>query len=352
MVVFLWVTSVIFVTGLDLKHVSYLGYFLTLVTFTAYADLLLSLSFAFPNQFPLGLFFFKVGEPYYATSSGYFTLLWDGTFHFALQGLLALYTLTFRDYHFLGLVLSGSLLNLLIPLLLGGAIGPFSSAIHSTTAANMAYALFPIGFSMYLIGQKREKEHPGEEENEEDEASHGRVRSHTAMVDVVLFLYNFALPMIHLIRLLCVLGANHSLAKQWVRIEPLLNAQQHEQTLSQDFATFRIQVCLWAFWYIPWHVLALYEQIQRIRTNKRTVLLGKYGVCISAIVFGGYLQSVAWLVFTSVVDVNKESEGGLKLRTDMTLPQEFWLVNLGTIIASCLHFVHFHVQDVEDLKQD
>jgi len=320
-----------------------LGLLFTGIVFTAYLDLFISLCLIFPT-FVLGRFYLDKGEKYFTSSYGFCCLFWDATFQFTIQFILAFRVFTKREYHFTGLVWAGSIINSMAPLLLGAAIGPYSGEIQMATALNTPYVFFPVGVAIYLLStasSTRSTEGPGT-----------RVRSHNALVDIVLICYNFFVPMIHIVRAMCVLGSQSPVVRWWVKIEPLFDRTNlYDTDDQQDFAFMQVQVLQWAFWFVPWHWAALYEQLARIHTNKRTIVLGAHGADFAAIAFGGYLQSMACHFTSSYFDM-EQGKIGLVVSTNK-LPQEFWLVNIATLIGALLHFTHFHIQDVEEaVKQD
>ena len=147
---------------------------------------------------------------------------------------------------------------------------------------------------------------------------------------------------------MCVLNSKSKVVTMWRKIEPLLDeANLKDFNDRQDYAFMQIQVLQWAFWFVPWHWAAIYEQLSRVGTNKRTFLLGNVGVDCAAVVLGAYIQSIACYFSAAYLDMT-DDKWGVYWRTTMSFPQEFWLINCATIIGAGLHFVHFHVQDVED----
>lgn len=229
------------------------------------------------------------------------------------------------------------------PLLFGAATGPYSNEIQLSTALNGPYIFLPVAVIIYLL-TKTPAIH-------RKEGAGSRVRSHHLLSDVALILYNFLVPVAHIVRVMCILGSEAKIVQWWLKVEPVFDrtllADRNDR---QDFAFMAVQAVQWAFWFVPWHWAALYEQVERIRTGKRTVVLGDRGVDFSAIVFGGYLQSLACLFVTSYFDM-ADGVVGLSARK-VNLGMEFWLINVATLVCSALHFVHFHVQDIEDTKQD
>jgi len=256
--------------------------------------------------------------------------------------VLAILAFTNRDYHFTGLVWAGSIINSMAPLLLGAAIGPFSGEIQLATALNTPYIFMPVAVVFALLSRTpplHKKEGAGT-----------RVRSHHLLADIVLLAYNFLIPIVHILRLMCVFDSQSPIAQYWAKVEPVFDRKSAlDKNDQQDYAFMSAQAVQWAFWFIPWHWAALFEQIGRIRTGKRTVILGSLGVDLAALAFGGYLQSLACHIVTSHFDM-RDGVVGLYVRQPGT-SQEFWLVNISTIVCALLQFVNLHVQDVEDVKE-
>jgi len=321
---------------------SLMGFFFFFIAFTAYIDTFISLCLTSPSFF-LGRFYLDRGEKYFNCAYGFMCLFWDGTFHVAIQSLLAFLAFTNREYHFVALVWSGSIVNSMAPLLLGGATGPYSQHIQAATALNGPYVFLPVAVIFALLS-KTPAVH-------RKEGAGSRVKSHSLLVDLVLMTYNFLMPLVHIVRAMCVMGSKAKVVDWWLQIEPVFDRRLLiDRNDEQDYAFMAIQAVQWAFWFAPWHWAALFEQVERIRTNKRTVVLGTMGVDFSAIVFGAYLQSIACHIASSYLDMH-EGVPGLHVRK-VPLSQEFWLLNIATLIGALLHFSHFHVQDVEDSKQD
>lgn len=336
------------VTGYVFYHVLYktlklrsaLGFLFTAITFTAYIDTCIALSLATPN-FTLGKFYTDKGERYFKSAYGFMCLFWDGTFHVVIQFALAVFALTNQGYHFTALVWAGSIINSMAPLLLGAATGPYSDEIQLATALNAPYVFFPFGILIYLLSMTPI--------THRREGSGSRVRSHHLLTDVALMLYNFLVPIVHILRVMCVMDSEAPIVAYWKKVEPVFDKKaMADKNDLQDYAFMAIQANQWAFWFILWHWASLYEQIERIRTGKRTILLGDRGVDFAALMLGGYLQSLACHIGASYLDMN-EDQVGLFVRSPK-LPIEFWLINISTLVCAVLHFVHLHVQDIEDVS--
>ena len=98
----------------------------------------------------LGKFYVETGEEYFKSSWGVSVLAYDGCVHYFLQLYLAHATLLDRPRRIVGLVWSGSILNSMPVVLLGGATGAHSATLKPSTLLNAPYVLAPILY-LYAI---------------------------------------------------------------------------------------------------------------------------------------------------------------------------------------------------------
>ncbi|CAF0811947.1 unnamed protein product [Didymodactylos carnosus] len=114
----------------------------------AVADLLLALTI--DNYSSAFHFYLEQGEVYLKTSHGLFINYWDGTVHYTLY-LTMLYCMLAKQtqtkfYRFLSLFWCGSILNSLIVLLGGAAVGRYGTHIKPSYLLNIPYVMFPLIF--------------------------------------------------------------------------------------------------------------------------------------------------------------------------------------------------------------
>jgi hypothetical protein len=139
--------------ALLIKHLLYIKkevyfYVFTIFAFTAVADLLLALTI---DQYSTAFhFYLEQGEVYLQTAHGLFINYWDGTTHYVLY-LLMLYCMLKQQtqtkfYRFLSLFWCGSILNSLLVLMGGAAIGRYGTHIKPSYLLNVPYAMFPLMF--------------------------------------------------------------------------------------------------------------------------------------------------------------------------------------------------------------
>jgi hypothetical protein len=125
-------------------------YVFTIFSFTAIADLLLALTIS--NYSSAFLFYLKEGEVYLKTAHGLFINYWDGTVHYTLY-LIMLYCILTQQtqtkfYRFLSLFWCGSIINSLIVLVGGAAVGQYGAHIKPSCLLNIPYMVFPLIFML------------------------------------------------------------------------------------------------------------------------------------------------------------------------------------------------------------
>ncbi|KAH9256643.1 hypothetical protein BASA81_005147 [Batrachochytrium salamandrivorans] len=277
-----------------------LSFGLTFAAFTAYMDLFLASAIGL-EHFPLGKFYLQSAEKYFGCAYGFSTVLWDGTFQFPVQFALAYWSLMQQGYHYLGLIWAGSIINSMFPLLVGAFVGPYSPEIGLATWLNAPYVVFPVSVIVYLMQRRR------------TESSHVAVNNRSP-VDFLVILFHLVMPVVHLIRVLVVLGSQHWLANWWTtQVEPIWRPG-HALDLDdrQDLAFLSVQTVQSAWWFIPIHMFVAYELVRRTRKNVRRA--GGVEADLSALLAGAYLQSTACVVGTSVLDMNPHGQFGIPVR--------------------------------------
>ncbi|CAF3170636.1 unnamed protein product [Rotaria sp. Silwood2] len=123
-------------------------YVFTIFSFTAIADLLLALTI--DNYSSAFHFYLNQGEVYLKTSHGLYINYWDGTTHYTLY-LIMLYCMLKQKtetkfFRFLSLFWCGSIINSLIVLLGGAALGQYGTHIKPSYLLNIPYTVCPIIF--------------------------------------------------------------------------------------------------------------------------------------------------------------------------------------------------------------
>lgn len=133
-------------------------YVFTIFSFTAVADLLLALTISdYSSAFH---FYLEQGEVYLKTAHGMFINYWDGITHYALYLIMLYYMLKKQTetkfYRFLSLFWCGSIINSLIVLVGGAAVGQFGAHIKPSCLLNVPYMLFPLIFLCQQLNARSE----------------------------------------------------------------------------------------------------------------------------------------------------------------------------------------------------
>lgn len=184
------------------------GFFLMTV-WSAAIDTFLALSLVGYSPGNLGLFYHVSGEKYFKCSWGFGALIWDGSGHWAMQGIVAsklVKTGRLDDSSlFWALVWAGSVLNSMPVLLLGAATGPFSDELELSTALNAPYVIVPTAIAIHCLTCTSESI---------------KERSSYRILEILLGTISLV---VYSIRAMVVLGSKAPIAKQWAQIyEPVL----------------------------------------------------------------------------------------------------------------------------------
>ena len=123
---------------------SLLNVFLAICTFTAAIDL--GITGYLLGVWNLGSFYPEHGEKYFASAFGVACLGWDGVVHLLLQGFLCYQAITKQPLSRpVTFIWSGSIINSMMPLLMGAAAtGKYSSGVELSTALNAPYVFVPL----------------------------------------------------------------------------------------------------------------------------------------------------------------------------------------------------------------
>lgn len=130
-------------------------YVFTVFAFTSLIDLLLALTI--DGRTPVLLFYLREGEVYLSTPHGLWINVWDGTFHYACYLLLTAMMLrpahsyACTRFRAVALVWAGSILNSMIVLFVGSAVGTHAHHIKPSYLLNIPYALFPTIFLVRVL---------------------------------------------------------------------------------------------------------------------------------------------------------------------------------------------------------
>eukprot|EP00978_Attheya_sp_CCMP212_P010076 scaffold24204_cov57-Attheya_sp.AAC.1 len=288
-------------------HLSILGAFFTAVLWSATIDSFLAA--ALVGWTDLGKFYYDHGEEYFKTSWGFAALLWDGTFHYALQFYIAYSVYTQGKPHAIAsLVWAGSIINSMPVLLIGAATGSFSETIKPATALNAPYVLVPIMIAKLVLT------------DEGHEASHTNKKQEEAIASLPvgfasLFWINFHVVAItlHIWRAIVVLECNAPAAQQWRQDVEILSSDDDG---SISFGFLRIQLLQYLFYYVPFHAYCLWKV-----TPDRTMSLW------ATFMAGGYLQGQSTFLVGAAFDWV-----GFGPLVSIAQSNMFWVLNVGLLI--------------------
>ena len=274
------VVYTIYQTMIRLEYeTSLLNVFLCVCCFTAAVDL--GIAGYLLNIWKLGSFYILVGEPYFNTAYGVGVLGYDGVVHLVLQSIMCYRSLQDDYIGSLGLVWSGSIINSMLPLLIGGAAtGIFSSSVEMSTSLNAPYVLIPVIIVHTLF----------------NESSSPRIRQGAKLrkIDILSNLHYIALSVTHMslvillvVRTMSVLRSDATIAKYWLTVEPVLEQGDGTNVILID----SLQAL---FWLGPYHLYSIFECYTRATKQHRGFLAnGSW----SSLIMGAYLQSSFIRVF-------------------------------------------------------
>lgn len=287
--------------------------FFSLTTWSALVDLLISASLI--GMTTLGKFYVETGEEYFKSSWGVAVLAYDGCVHYFLQLYLAHATLLDRPRLLVGLFWSGSILNSMPVVLLGGATGMHSDTLKPSTLLNAPYVLAPILYLSAILPSTHRQplQRPAGGSKEAGGAKEVTVRAwrSASSVDHLLVLFHMAALCLHCFRAAVVLGSKSPAALGYgAGVEPALLA-----STADSFGFLRVQLLEYFFYYVPFHAWAIacaYLPPTESHTAWATV------------VAGGYMQAQATYVGSAAFQW-VDFEPLARLST----PTTFWLVAIG-----------------------
>lgn len=242
---------------LSLVPVAYLGvvrgvpagrdvyfYVFTVFGFTAIVDFVLALTI--DGHVDAMAFYCKEGEVYLTTAHGLWINVWDGTFHYAcylmLTALLLRPSHSYSDssvFRTVGLVWAGSILNSMIVLFAGSAIGLHAPEIKPSYLLNIPYALFPAVF-LYRVMQAR----PTSEAATGQSVVTSRKPLSAWLLDVPLLGLLFLSCSLCIFRALVVLRSQLPLARVY--------GEQYETHLTDSAAYPLVQMLTYAYFLVPY----------------------------------------------------------------------------------------------------
>ena len=235
----------------------------------------------------LGSFYPQHGEKYFATAYGVGVLGWDGVTHLFLQSILCYRSLRNQDLGNVAFVWSGSVINSMMPLLIGAAAtGRHSADVQLSTSMNGPYIFIPIVITYDLMTKKQQQ----------IKRKSRKIKAGGMMPMVILVVTHTAFILLHVLRTMASLNSDASIARVWRDdIEPALRQEDGTNVLLvQSFQSF--------FYLLPYHCLSLYEVYSMVFRGKKSFLGGTAAAAWSSLVLGAYLQSSFTSWFMTVAE--------------------------------------------------
>ena len=233
----------------QLLHVKKEMYFyvFTIFSFTAVADLLLALTIdEYSSAFH---FYLEQGEVYLKTAHGLFINYWDGTAHLIMYLTMLYCMLTKRTetkfYRFLSLFWSGSILNSLIVLLGGAAVGRYGAHIKPSYLLNVPYVLFPL---IFALRQFRSRDAFIAQQNRSSTKIRRLQPLITRPMDLLFVAYLLFATVFSIYRALHVLQTSMMKQSSYYHYEPYM---------SNTSGFPLVQLLTYAFYFIPFYCAAI-----------------------------------------------------------------------------------------------
>jgi hypothetical protein len=284
-------------------RLSLVAVFFSITCWSAVVDLFLALSLLGATN--LGRFYTEMGEEYFKSSWGFWTLLWDGTAHYAVQLYIAHATLLGRPCKLPSLLWCGSIINSMPVLLLGGATGLYSAEIKLSSALNAPYVLCPIFYLLSLLGTTNSAG--------KKRADASRQQPFASAERVAWAAAHAAMLIVHAWRAVIVLGSKSEAAGWWtVAVDPVL-----ADVSRPSHGFLRVQCLVFFFYYMPFHAWACHQLLLAPPSA-----LSSSGALAawSAVVAGGYAQAqftfigsaaFKWVGFAPLMPASMTSAGGI-----------------------------------------
>lgn len=220
-------------------------YVFVVFAFTAVVDLLLAL--AIDGRLDWLHFYCREGEVYLTTAHGLWINYWDGTYHYACYLTMTAMMLrvghsyTCPRFRTVALLWAGSILNSMIVLFVGSAVGLHAPHIKPSYLLNIPYALFP-GVFLYRVLQARP-------EGKMSETGRNRKSACAWIIDIPLMALIFVTASLCIFRALVVLRSQLPAAAHYgTHIEShLLDSSAYPTIQMLTYAYLFVPYLVWSF---------------------------------------------------------------------------------------------------------
>lgn len=231
----------------------------------------------------IGGFYLSIGEPYFSSVYGILSLTYDAMIHLPLHILCGYCVLTGITYKYIGLFVGGSMFNSIFPLLVGAAgAGKHTDKFRPSTLLFLPWCFLPFYIIVFCLkAARKDRVNSNNTSNssntnqtvqkyiakkQNSQQKHVHVETHF-LVDISFFLFYLGSLIVHILRVLAVIGSTAPPVKVYVEyFEPLLSLDQDPTTkgvvLIQSLQTF--------FYFVPIQFFLMFEILYRGYTGNRT----------------------------------------------------------------------------------
>ncbi|XP_062590587.1 transmembrane 6 superfamily member 2-like [Saccostrea cucullata] len=216
-----------------------LYYAMSILTFAAVIDLTIALE----NDkivHSVMAFYFVSGEPYLKSGHGSGINYHDGIIHFACYIIILLAIDNRKNYREVGLYWGGSIVNSLIVLMLGGAVGQHGA--KWSMLLNVIYMVVPVWITKKVLDKPSNIK--------EKSASENLMKRPFDIVAIVLLLSTM---FIYIFKGLAALGCNSAVTQYFVK--------NYEPYLGDPIAFPKVQMMTYLFYCVPFCAFASYSLI-------------------------------------------------------------------------------------------
>jgi hypothetical protein len=196
-------------------------------------------------------FYLEQGEVYLKTSHGLYINYWDGIVHYTLYLIMLYYMLKQQTqtkfFRFLSLFWCGSMINSLIVLVGGAAVGQYGSHIKPSCLLNVPYMIFPL---IYLLRQFRTRSSFIQQQIKDNNNNKSSVRKAliSRPMDMVFIAYMVFAMMFAIYRVLHALKTPMMANSFYYEYEPyILN--------KSGFPL--VQLLIYGFYFVPYYYSAI-----------------------------------------------------------------------------------------------
>ncbi|XP_048736473.1 transmembrane 6 superfamily member 1-like [Ostrea edulis] len=214
-----------------------LYYAMSILTFAAVIDLTIALE----NDkliHSVMAFYFVSGEPYLKTGHGSAINYHDGILHFACYIIILLAMDNRKNYREVGLYWGGSIINSLVVLMVGGAVGKHGA--RWSMLLNVIYMVVPIWITKKVLDKPP---------NIKEKASTRSLGKRP--FDILTIVLLLSTMFIYIFKGLAALGCNSTITQTFMK--------DYEPYLKDTLAFPKVQMLTYLFYFVPFSAFASYS---------------------------------------------------------------------------------------------